>query len=154
VPVEQGSVLDIADGALRIGSAASMTTDNRVTLIRGRVHPPMHLFVGLHLTEIRVDGRSTAVTLTGNPHKIVRAVVLCTNGGTAAVPWATVAGRIWKANPTEANWYTNLARLKDKLRDSGLPVDLVQYVQGQVSLAVRPLVDTVEVERPEAGILL
>ena len=73
---------------------------------------------------------------------MLEACLLTQGGGT--VHWLEVAERIWRVNATEDNWYTNLARLRERLRAAGLPQDLVRCTDGQVQIALREGVDDVD----------
>jgi len=141
--IEAGSVIELGGSRLRLVSVPIPDGGVQLTVTPGRLHPPLVITCWPQHTEIHVGDRPALVKLTRNAHSILRATAaLCVAGGT--VHWLTVAERIWPVNANEDNWYTNLNRLKDRLRDENVRPDLVMCVDGQVALNLRDGVDRVE----------
>jgi hypothetical protein len=115
------------------------------TVGAGKLWPPLRIVCFPGHTEIHAEGRPTPVKLTRNSHGLIRETALLTTGR-GSVHWLAVAERIWRFGIPEDNWYTNLARLRDRLREAGLPPDLLRCEDGQVRLALREGMDVVEVE--------
>ena len=145
-PVElvEGGSVKLGAAVLRIVSLPLPSLGTPPTSGPGKLWPPMHIAIWPEHSEITVEGRAHPVKLTRNAHAILRETALLTAGGGSA-HWLAVAERIWRFNANEDNWYTNLARLRDRLRQARLPQDLVRCVDGQVQIAVREGVDGVEV---------
>jgi hypothetical protein len=143
VELDEGAVVTLGDQELRVSSLPLPALGTPATSSAGKLHPPLTLRCWPQHTEISVEGRQHPVKLTRNAHAIVRETAALTAEG-GSVHWLEVAERIWRVNATEDNWYTNLARLRDRLRQHDLPPDLVRCSDGQVQLALREGVDSVE----------
>ncbi|MEO0603222.1 MAG: hypothetical protein AAF211_17415 [Myxococcota bacterium] len=137
---EEAAPLDIGDrftlGGRRIEAVGVQLDEGRVSATvteRGR-YPALDITIGDELTTVRIAGRE--VRITGRPHDILRHTALLTRDR-ESVHWSEVAQRIWKANPTEHNWYRNRTRLAATLREAGLPHEIHEVLQGQVRLCLR-----------------
>ena len=91
----------------------------------GGVRPPITIEAQFDTVHIHRD-RVPALRLSGIAARIVSELVVFDG----PVSWHVVAGEIWK-DETERillrrKWDISLARLRKKLRDSGLPPDLVR----------------------------
>lgn len=118
------------------------------TIRQRAAHPPLDIEVGMQQTSVRCGSRS--VVLIGRSHDIFRLTAVLTRDKGEPVHWSDIAGRIWRVNATPDNWYHNRARLGTKLKNAGMPGDLVQMDRGLVSLALRPGVDTLTIHEGEA----
>ncbi|MEO0601143.1 MAG: hypothetical protein AAF211_06890 [Myxococcota bacterium] len=141
-PIEVGHEATIAGQTLRWVEVPTERAVSRTTTIQS-FWPPLRLVVHDEHTDVSVRGMPELRRLTGNNHAIVHALSsLVADGG--SVHWQRVAEEIWPVNHHSYNWYTALARLRKHLGKVGLPEELVDTDQGQVWLALRPGVDTVE----------
>jgi hypothetical protein len=144
VELSEGATLTLDGQDLQVTALPLPALETPATASAGKLHPPLTIRCWPQHTEIAVEGRAHPVKLTRNAHSILRETALLTQGGGSA-HWLEVAERIWRVNATEDNWYTNLARLRERLRQHDLPQDLVRCSDGQVQLALREGADRVEI---------
>ncbi len=147
-PLEIGDVVRVGEHALPVVGVTVAAGREGQTIRTRSAHPPLAIEVLPSVTRIRSGDRM--VELAGRSHDIFRHTARLTEER-GPVHWTEVAGAIWKVNPTPDNWYRNRARLAARLRELGLPSDLVTVQQGHVRIDLRPGVDELAVIPEEEG---
>ncbi len=142
--LQDGDTLELAGVSLTVRALTLPELSTPRTADASKIWPPIRVVCWPGHTEVRLEGRPKPVKLTRNAHSLIRETALLTRDG-GSVHWLDVAERIWRFGASEDNWYTNLARLRDRLKAAGLPPELLRCSDGQVQLMLREGVDGVEV---------
>ena len=136
-PVAEGASWTAAGVEMRIRSLPLRQAGTQDTRASQRNARPMRILARYETVHVEREGLPTVV-LTGIPARIISELAAFD----APTPWEMVADLIWpdddNALRKRQNWDRTTRRLRRKLREAGLPTDLVRADgRGNVELVLR-----------------
>lgn len=137
VPLQAGDIFTVENIQFRVVWLPIAGSGPNATRMTGGVDPPLRVVVAFDTAQVQ-RGDNPPILFSGQNARILSELVAL--GGPA--PWDVVAKEIWKEEGDEfalrRRWDVALARLRARLREGRIRVDLVRAVgTGQVELALR-----------------